>query len=193
MQRISVKAAVGMARSIEGGVKQPPVLQQLARIDAERLSRIRYGFEIERQIAEKLAAGDNVGLLRERLQGVRNGSIQAPKDFGRKQDAPRSLVRPPERNNPHQRVSRLYRGRRELEVDLLDLAKGKLTMTGIATVKGLLDRFEDSIVIEALGLANGLVEKVRSSAVFNLAPPMSPDDGMLLVEALEWRMRSPNS
>ncbi len=96
-----------------------------------------------------------------------------------------------QRNRDNRRAppeKRLYRSDRELEADLADLAKGKLTPTGIGTIKGMLDRFDEDLVVAVLGLKPEFIRKVSASAVYRLAPVLSPKDGLLLSEVLESRL-----
>jgi hypothetical protein len=104
MQRISLKVTAGTARPLEGGMKQPPVLKQLQAMEVDRLARIRFGFDVEQKIADATAVGQNVGLLRKKLAGIRNGSVAVPKGYGARPtglslkaipDAPRQASRRP--------------------------------------------------------------------------------------------------
>jgi hypothetical protein len=198
MQRLSLKMEVGTAPPQYRDVHQAPVYRQVRALELRRLARVRYSFEIEQEIAEKLAAGDSVGLLREKLLGVRNGTIEPPHyrdirptgdpmrlrekklDWAAEQRKHENRRAPPEK--------RLYRSERELEADLADLAKGKLTPTGIGTIKGMLERFDEELVIAVLGLTREFIRKVAASAVYRLAPDLSPKDGLLLSEVLQSRL-----
>jgi hypothetical protein len=64
-------------------------------------------------------------------------------------------------------------------------------MTGVATIRGLLERFDALFVEAALACPIGFIDKVQASAVFALAPPLLPSDGLLLVDALEARATKP--
>jgi hypothetical protein len=197
MQRISLKVTAGTAPPQNPDVKQAPVYKQVRALELRRLARIRHTFEIEQEIADKQAAGESVGLLRERLIGVRNGTIEPPHyghvrptgDTLRLSKAQRpSSTRTPHQNEKPSREHRVYRSEREVQADLADLAKGKLTPTGIATVKGLLDRFDEDLVAVALGIGTDFIHKVAASAVFRLVPALSPKDGLLLASVLEKRL-----
>lgn len=197
MQRISLKVARGIAPP-QNEVQQAPVYKQIRALELRRLARVRYSFEIEQEIAEKMAAGESVGLLREKLLGVRNGTIEPPHYKGiRPTGDPMRLRKKKvdwaaeQRKHENRRVppeKRLYRSERELEADLADLAKGKLTPTGIGTIKGMLERFDEELVIVVLGLTQEFVRKVAASAVYRLAPDLSPKDGLLLSEVLRSRL-----
>lgn len=198
MQRISLKVVAGMAPPQNRDVQLAPVYKQVRALELRRLARVRYSFEIEQEIAEKIAAGESVGLLREKLLGVRNGTIDPPhyKDI-RPTGDPMRLRKAKvdwaaeQRNRENRRGTpekRLYRSERELEADLTDLAKGKLTPTGIGTIKGMLERFDEGLVTAVLGLKRDFVRKVAASAVYRLAPDLSPKDGLLLSQVLEDRL-----
>lgn len=187
MQRIGLKVSAGVAPP-ERGSTPAPFYKQLHAMELHRLARIRYAFELEQEIQQKLGSGDSVGLLRERLNGVRNGTIEPPRYAdarvsGRSKEklkvqaaaAPAKTQRGPKR---------LYASERQLLADLADLAKGKLTLTGVATVKGLLDRFDSSFAAEILALNVTFVETIRASSVYALAPDMSAADGLLLASVL---------
>lgn len=194
MQRIGLKVTAGIAPQ-ESGNRPAPFYKQLHAMEMRRLDRIRYGFELEQQIQSKLDAGESVGLLRERLQGVRNGSVEPP----RYRDAKITGRRPVEhvqlehlRQAKPERSSRrpLYASERQAVADLGDLARGKLTLTGIATVKGLLERFDAEFVAGALKVTPEFLGKVTSSAAYALATAMSAADGLILAGVLEKRAES---
>lgn len=193
MQRISLKVTAGTARQLEGGMKQPPVLKQLQAMEVDRLARIRFGFDVEQQISDATAAGQNVGLLREKLAGIRNGSIAVPKGYGARPTGLSLKALPDAHKTSRPRRNRakpLYASERQAAADIADLSKGKLTMTGVATVKGLLERFDALFVEATLECPIGFIDRVQASAVYALAPPLQPADGQMLVDALE--ARSPN-
>ena len=189
MQRISLKVTAGIAPP-ERGAKQAPYYKQVHALELHRLARIRYTFELEQQIQRTLADGENAGLLRERLAGVRNGTIDPP----RYADARVTGRRPVSETQRHERPRsekhrerRLYASERQVGADLADLSKGKLTLTGVATVKGLLDRFDIGFVAASLALTAEFIDKVTASSVYALAPSLSTADGLLLAEVLEQR------
>jgi hypothetical protein len=196
MQRISLKVVAGTAPPQNRDVHQAPVYKQVRALELRRLARVRYSFEIEQEIAEKMAAGESVGLLREKLLGVRNGTIEPPHYKGLRPTGDsirlsRKARAAEQRKHDNRRAppeKRLYRSERELESDLADLAKGKLTPTGIGTIKGMLERFDEELVIAVLGLPQDFVRKVAASAVYRLAPDLSPKDGLLLSEVLQTRL-----
>ncbi|KKB08810.1 hypothetical protein [Devosia chinhatensis] len=197
MQRISLKIAAGTAPPQNPDVKQAPVYKQVRALELRRLARIRHVFEIEEEIAKKHAAGESVGLLREKLLGVKNGTIEPPhyRDIRPTSDTQRhrSMTsskpqRDQQKSDGRVRHHRLYRSDREVISDLNDLSKGKLTPTGMATIKGLLDRFDEETVIGALELKADFVRKVAASALFAMVPAMSPADGILLASVLEARL-----
>jgi len=214
MQRISLKVMAGVAPDLPKA-KQVPTIRQLQSMEIGRLARIRYAFEIEQRIEAALAAGESVGLLREKLAGVRNGTVPVPPGYGDRPTGPslaasdmhirrgktREEARRRVREEMEERRSRqpkrpsrirpLYRSEREAAADLTDLAKGKLTMTGVATVRGLLDRFDQAFVEATLSCPPGFIEKVKSSAAYGLAPKISAEDGLLLVGVLEERAPRP--
>ncbi|SMQ85919.1 hypothetical protein SAMN06295905_3214 [Devosia lucknowensis] len=197
MQRISLKIAAGTAPPQNPDVKQAPVYKQVRALELRRLARIRHVFEIEDEVAKKQAAGESVGLLREKLLGVKNGTIEPPdyRDIRPTSDTQRHRSMTPSKPHRDQQKSdgrvrhhRLYRSDREVISDLNDLRKGKLTPTGMATIKGLLDRFDEETVIGALELKAEFVRKVAASALFAMVPAMSPADGILLAGVLEARL-----
>lgn len=197
MQRISLKVARGTAPP-QNHVQQAPVYKQVRALELRRLARVRFSFEIEQEIAEKMAAGESVGLLREKLLGVRNGTIEPPHYKGirptgdpmrlRKKKVDWAAEQRKHENRRGPPEKRLYRSERELEADLADLAKGKLTPTGIGTIKGMLDRFDEELVMAVLGLAQEFIRRVAASAIYRLAPDLSPKDGLLLSEVLQSRL-----
>lgn len=183
MQRISLKVTFGVASPLAGGEKQPPVFVQMQRSERQRLDRFRHVFELEQEIQITLEKGGNVGLLRERLAGVLNGSIEPPR-YRESRPTPMSVKAPdPRKRRQHQH--RVYRTDREVAADIGDLQKGKLTLTGVATVKGLLSRFDEHFVASTLKIDEGLIAKIKGSAVFGLAKDLAAADGLLLVEVLE--------
>lgn len=202
MQRISSKVAFGTARENDNAVIRPPTIKQLRSIEIGRLTRIRYAFEVEQRLERALAAGESVGLLREQLAGIRNGTVAIPPGYGEQpagltlSDLGTHLRRGPDartaRPAPTQggkgvggRTKPLYRSVREAAADMADLAKGKLTITGVATVRGLLERFDPGFVEAALSCPAGFLDKVKASSVYGLAPRLSAEDGLVLAEALE--------
>ena len=183
MQRISLKVTFGTAHPLEGGQKQAPVFVQMQRSERQRLDRFRHVFELEQEIQTTLANGGNVGLLRERLAGVLNGSIEPPR-YKTSKPTPMS-VKAPDPKLRRSQNHRVYRSDREVAADIADLQKGKLTMTGVATVKGLLSRFDEAFVAATLMIDPSLIDKIKVSAVYGLAGDLSAADGLLLAEVLE--------
>ncbi len=196
MQRLSRKMELGTAPPQNRDVQQAPVYKQVRAMELRRLARIRFSFEIEQQIADKMSAGESVGLLREQLLGVRNGTIEPPRYSIRPTGDPMRVRKKKvdwaaEQQRNDRRVGhekRLYRTEREVGADLADLAKGKLTPTGIGAIKGMLDRFDEDLVVAVLGLKPDFIRKVSASAAYRLAPDLSPKDGLLLSEVLESRL-----
>lgn len=209
MQRISSKVIFGTARDLEGPVIRPPTIKQLRSIEIGRLTRIRYAFEVEQRLERAQASGESVGLLREQLAGIRNGTVAIPPGYGerpagltlsatdvhlrRGPDARTARPAPADQGDKggRGRAKPLYRSVREAAADLADLAKGKLTMTGVATVRGLLERFDPQFVEAALSCPPGFLDKVKASSVYGLAPKLSAEDGLLLADALDERAPPP--
>lgn len=190
MQRIGLKVTAGVAPHLSGGIKQPPVAVQQQREQLERLARIRRSFQLEQQIQVKLAAGENVAELRETLAGVKTGRVAVPLALGRdqvpqKRDPIRTEYGP--RDVSKSRRPRPGRTLREMQADLVDISKGRLTLTGASVIKGLVERFDREFVDQLLEPAPGFLDKVIGSAFYSLSPDLEPNDGWTLLEAMELR------
>ncbi len=196
MQRVSLKAGLGHGKAGPNTPLAAPVKQHQY-MDAVRIARVRRCFELEQEIAAALAKGAGVASLRSELEGVRAGRIEPPMRLSRdprpKQDRP-PAVTVADRRGPEKVRGGGSRGRdpqvirKGLELDLADLGRGKVTLTGIALVKTLLSHFQVDMISEVLGAGLPTIRKVADSAVLGLAPTLSAEDGLVLVAILEERL-----
>ena len=193
-QRIGLKVTAGTARAKEANALAAPV-KQLRFAEAQRLARIRRVFEIEQQL--KGASGSDAVRLRSELEGMRTGRLEPPiylaQDPRPKPDRQRPVT-VAERNGP-ERVrgtgsnSDPKRVAKGLEVDLADLARAKVTLTGVALVKTLLSNFEPSLIAEAIGAKVETIAKIAGHPLLQITPALPTEDGLVLVTILEERFK----
>lgn len=196
-QRVSIKLAVGL--TVPGGDGRGPSLAPIeqARITAaKRLARIRRVFELEQEISK----GRNVAHNRQEIELVRNGHKDVDLRLAydpRPSDTPSVTVA--RRDGPERqrlRGSDGVHGKRPtitekgVFIDLADIAKGKLTPSGIALVKVLLDRFDIQEISEALGTPMAFLEKAALHPVYRLASALQAADGLIIVSVLEKQLSS---
>lgn len=149
---------------------------------------------------KKLKSADGVEgkNLREELEGVRSGRIAPPVSLAhdpRPQPDRQRAVTVAERQGPartraaQSRVDpkRVAKG---LEADLADLARSKITLSGVSLVKTLLANFDSQTIADAIGAKIDTIEKIACHALVKLAPTLSTEDGLVLVEVLEDRLRT---
>lgn len=77
-----------------------------------------------------------------------------------------------------------------MAIDLADIARGKLTPSGIALVKVLLDRFDIHEISDALGTPMAFLEKAALHPVYRLASGLRAADGLIIVGVLEKQLSS---
>lgn len=193
MQRVGLKVSTGTAKGKEPNDLAAPV-KQIRFMEAQRLARIRRTFEIEQKL--KTASGTDVARLKDELEGIKSGRIEPPIQLARdprpKADRPRPVTvadyNGPERVLSNTRAIDPKRVAKGLEVDLADLARQKITLTGVALVKTLLRNFQPAVIAEAIGTKVGTIEKIAGHPLLQMASALSPDEGLVLVEILEARL-----
>ena len=67
-------------------------------------------------------------------------------------------------------------------------AVDQITLTGVALVKTLLKHFDTTLLAQVLKASEDTIGKVACSHLLKLAPMLSNEDGLVLVEILEERM-----
>ena len=194
MQRIGLKVSAGTARGKEANELAAPV-KQIRFAEAQRLARIRRVFEIEQQL--KGASGSDAVRLRSELEGIRTGRLEPPiylaQDPRPKPDRQRPVTvaerRGPERVRGAASKSDPKRVAKGLEADLADLARVKVTLTGVALVKTLLSNFEPSLIAEAIGARVETILKIAGHPLLQITPALTAEDGLVLVTILEERFK----
>jgi len=195
MQRVTLNTVMGR----KGAAKGPPAMtaaESAKLADRIRLARARRIFELEKEIEAVSARGESVARLRAELDGVRKGTVKVSLSLAR-DPAPRKGHAPEtaRRKGPERPSAGRSRPRpkeaieRELTVDLDDLAKGKVTLSGVAVVKTLLLSFSRDDITEILKADPKVVGKIADSPLIGLAPLMEGEVGLVLVDILEERLR----
>lgn len=197
-QRVSIKLAAGLRVPGSKGRGPRRSTVEQARIAAEeRLARIRRAFELEQEIAR----GRNVAQNRRELELVRNGHKDIDLRLARdpKPSNSPSVTVSRRRGPERQRFGGSDRALREkrstvtekgVMIDLADIARGKLTPSGIALVKILLDRFGIHEISEALGAPTAFLEKAALHPIYRLASELHAADGLVIVSVLEKQLSS---
>lgn len=210
MQRAGIKTTAGVATGPSGQEPLLPTNDQARMAEAHRLARVRRSFEIQQEISRRLANGESVAELRAELEGISTGRIEVPLALARDpkpHDGPAVTVagkRGPERgevSNPlAKEAMREYRSKeskrrdrlspRAAEIDLNELAKGKVTLTNSALVRTMAETFDFELIADVLGAERKFLKKLMDGAAFALASPLSAEDGLVLVDVLERRMKA---